>query len=147
MSKAMDGVSEVPPPPKGDTSDGKTTPIDGASRDSYVEQLSSDLKQLKLQRKIDKLKKKLKNCKSRQLTYSSSSNDETDVSSEEEEGKKGRKSDKKSYNTTSFNYNNLPSSSTFTSVPVGKASHFDRTDYIKWRYSMKMHLISLNLSV
>jgi hypothetical protein len=44
MSKAKDGVSEVPPPPKGDASGGKSTPFDGASRDSRVEQLSSELK-------------------------------------------------------------------------------------------------------
>jgi hypothetical protein len=44
MSKVGDGVSEVPPLPKGDASGGKTTPIDGASRYSCVEQLSSELK-------------------------------------------------------------------------------------------------------
>jgi hypothetical protein len=53
-------VEEIPPPPMGDGSNEKTTPIDGTSRDSRVEQLSFDLKQLKLQLKIDKLKKKLK---------------------------------------------------------------------------------------
>jgi hypothetical protein len=66
------------------------------------------------------------------LASSSSSNKETDVSSEEEaEGKKGRKGDKRSYNTTSFNYDNLPPSSAFTSVPIGKAPCFDGTDYTK----------------
>jgi hypothetical protein len=40
-------VEEIPPLPKGDGSGGKTTPVDGASRDSCVEQLSSKLKQLK----------------------------------------------------------------------------------------------------
>jgi hypothetical protein len=30
---------------------------------------------------------------------------------------------------------------------VKPPSHFDGTDYTKWKYSMKMHLISLNLSV
>jgi hypothetical protein len=84
MSKVGDGVSEVPPPPKGDAFDEKTTPIDGASRDSRMEQLSSELKQLKL-------KKKLKNSKSRELASSSSSNEEIDASSEEEaKGKRGR---------------------------------------------------------
>ncbi len=62
-------------------------------------------------------------------------------------GKRERKGDKRSYNPTSFNYDNLPSSSAFTSVPIGKAPCFDGTDYTKWRYSMKMHLISLNLSI
>jgi hypothetical protein len=71
-------------------------------KDSRVEQLSSELNQLKLQRKIDNLKKKLKDSRSRQLTSSSSSNEETDASSKEEiKGKRGRKGDKRSYNTTS----------------------------------------------
>jgi hypothetical protein len=73
----------IPPPPKGDASSGgKTTPIDGASKDSRMEKLSSKFKKLKLQRKIDKLKKKLKNLRSLQLTSSSSANEETDASSE-----------------------------------------------------------------
>jgi hypothetical protein len=113
-----------------------------------VEQLSSELMQLKLQRKIDKLKKKLKNPKSQQLTSSSSSNEESDDSSEEEvKGKRGKKGDKRSYNTTSFNYDNLPPSNAFTSVPIGKAPRFNGMDYTKWRYSMKVHIISLNLNV
>jgi hypothetical protein len=113
-----------------------------------MEQLSSELKQLKLQRKIDKLKKKLKDSKSQQLTSSSSSNEETDASSEEEvKGKRGRKGDKRSYNTTSFNFDNLPPSSAFGMVPIGKAPCFNGMDYTKWRCSMKMHLISLNTSV
>jgi hypothetical protein len=82
------------------------------------------------------------------LTSSSSSNEEADTSSEEEvKDKKGRKGDKRSYNTTSFNYDNLPPSSAFTSAPIGKAPHFNGMDYTKWRYLMKMHLISLNTSV
>jgi hypothetical protein len=46
-----------------------------------------------------------------------------------------------------FNYDNLLSSNAFTSVSVGKTPCFDGTDYTKWRYSMKVHLISLNPSV
>jgi hypothetical protein len=63
---SIEGENVVtPPPPKGDASSGgKRTPIDGASKDSHMEQLSFELKQLKLQRKIDKLKTKLKDCKS-----------------------------------------------------------------------------------
>jgi outer membrane murein-binding lipoprotein Lpp len=143
MSNEGDNVV-IPPPPKGDASGGKTTPIDGASRDSHVEQLSSEVKKVKLQRKIDKLKKKLKDSKSQD----SSSNEEANASSEEEaRGEKGRKGDKRSYNTTSFSYGNLPPSSTFTSLPICKAPCFDGMDYTKWRYSMKMHLISFNSSV
>jgi hypothetical protein len=82
------------------------------------------------------------------LASSSSSNEEINSSSEEEaKGKRGSKRDKKYYNTTSFNYDNLPPSSAFTSLPIGKAPCFDGMDYTKWRYSMKMHLISLNPSV
>jgi hypothetical protein len=73
--------------------------------------------------------------------------DASDASSKEEvKGKRGRKGDKRSYNTTSINYDNLPPSSAFTSVPVGKALRFNGIDYTKWRYLRKMHLISLNLS-
>jgi hypothetical protein len=98
MSKLGKGVEEIPPPPKGDGSNGKTTPVDGNSRDSLVEQL-------KLQRKIGKLKKKLKESKSREVASSSSSNEETDASSEEEANdKKEKKGDKRSYNTASYNY-------------------------------------------
>jgi hypothetical protein len=98
--------------------------------------------------KIDKLKKKPKESKSREVASSSSSNEETDASSKEEaKDKKGGKGDKRSYNTTPFNYDNLPHSSTFTLVPVGNPPHFNGMNYTKWSYSMRMHLISLNLSV
>jgi hypothetical protein len=62
-------------------------------------------------------------------------------------GKRGKKGDKRSYNTTSFNYDNLSPSNASTSIPVGKAPCFDGMDYNKWRYSMKIHLILLNPSV
>jgi hypothetical protein len=95
MSKAGDGVEIIPS--KGNGSDGKTTPVDGTPKGSRVEQLSSELKQLKLRRKIDKLKKKLKESNSRELASSSSSNEETDDSSKEEDkGKKGKIGDKRS---------------------------------------------------
>jgi hypothetical protein len=54
----------IPPPPKGDGPSGKTTPTNSTPKGSRVEQMSYELKQLKLQRKIDKLKKKLKDSKS-----------------------------------------------------------------------------------
>jgi hypothetical protein len=89
-----------------------------------VEQLSSELKRIKLRRKIDKLKKKLKESKSQEVASSSSSNEETDASPEKEDKDKKGKGDKRSYNTTPFNYDNLPHSSTFTLVPFGKPPHF-----------------------
>jgi hypothetical protein len=33
MSKVGEGVEEIPPPPKGDASGGRTTPVDGSSKD------------------------------------------------------------------------------------------------------------------
>jgi hypothetical protein len=113
MSKAGDVEVEVPPtradglgqtPPPGDNGSSKPNTPKG----SNVNKLTSELKQLKLQRKIDKLKKNLRSKKSREMTSSSSSNEESDASSEEEvKNKRGRKRDKRSYNTTSFNYDNL----------------------------------------
>jgi hypothetical protein len=84
--------------------------------------------QIKLQRKINKLKAP----KTQQLTSSSSSNKESDTTFKEEvKSKRRRKGDKRSYNTTSFNYDKLSPSSAFTSVPVGKAPHFDGMSYTK----------------
>jgi hypothetical protein len=121
MSKVGDDVEVLPP--MCDGSGNKNTPKDGTPKGLHVEQLSSELKQLNLRRKIDKLKKRLKDSKSRQLTSSSSSNEDTDASSKEEvKDKRGRKGDKISYSTTSFNYDNLPPSSAFTSVPVVKVT-------------------------
>jgi hypothetical protein len=64
------------------------------------------------------------------ITYSSSSED---GDSDEEVSKKGRKGrnkhDKYSYNTMSFNCNNMHSSTTYTSVPVSKAPWFDGMNY------------------
>jgi hypothetical protein len=49
MSKNGEGEHEIPPPPKGDGNGGKTTPVGEASKDSRMEQLSFEFKQLKLQ--------------------------------------------------------------------------------------------------
>jgi hypothetical protein len=138
MSKAGDEVQVIPP--KGDSSNVKTSPVDGASKDSRVEQLSSELKQLKLQRKIDKLKKKVKESKSREVVSSCSSNEETDASSKEEaKDKKVKKRDKRSYNTASYNYDNLPHSNNFTSVPIG-------TPLFRWDGLHQMELLDEDAS-
>jgi hypothetical protein len=52
-----------------------------------------------------------------------------------------------SYNTTSFNYDSLPSNHSFTYMHVGKLSHFDGMNYIKWHHAMKVHLILLYSSI
>jgi hypothetical protein len=63
----------------------------------------------------------------------SSSSEEEDSSFKEEVSKKGKKGrrnhDKHFYNSMSFNYNNMPSSTAYTFIPVGKAPYFDGTNY------------------
>jgi hypothetical protein len=92
-------------------------------------------------KKLEKLKaknKKLRAKGKKGITYSSSSEDDD---SEEEVSKKGRKGrnkhEKSSYNSMSFNYNNMSSSTAYTSVPVGNAPHFDGANYNQWKHCMK----------
>jgi hypothetical protein len=90
---------------------------------SKVDQLASELKVLKLKWKIAKLKKRLKSKNSKeQEESSSSSNKEANDSSSSDESThakkgKGKKKhgSKPSYNSTSFNYDTLPSNHYFTS--------------------------------
>jgi hypothetical protein len=52
--------------------------------------------------------------------------------------KKGRNNhDKTSYNSIYFNYDNMPSTTTYTSIPVGKAPYFDGACYNQWKHSIK----------
>jgi hypothetical protein len=101
------------------------------------------------QRKIEKLKKKLMESKSSEVASSSSSNEETDTSSEEEvKDKKGKR--ETSNLTTQLSlimiiYLTLAPSLQYPLVTP--PPHFDGMDYTKWSYSMRMHLISLSLSV
>jgi hypothetical protein len=106
-----------------------------------------------LMRKLEKLKaenKRLK-AKGKKVTTCSSSSKDDDSSFEEEVSKKGRKGrkkhDKPSYNSMSFNYNNMPSSTTYTSVPVGKEPYFDGTNYNQWKHCMKNYLYSISPEV
>jgi hypothetical protein len=78
-------------------------------------------------KKLEKLNAELKKLKAKDMKgkkYSSSSEDD-DSSFEEEVSNKARrerkKRDKSSYNAMSFNYDNMPNSTTYTSVPVDKA--------------------------
>jgi hypothetical protein len=58
-----------------------------------------------------------------------------------------RNSDKSSYNSMSFNYNNMSSSIIYTSIPVGKAPYFDGTSYNQWKHCMKNYLYSISPKV
>jgi hypothetical protein len=111
---------------------------------------------LKLEQKIAKLKKKLKSKKTKVqgVSCSSSSNEEDNDSSDDDESYQSKKGkgkkkhgSKPSYNSTSFNYDSLPSNHSFTSVHSGKVHCFDGMNYAKWRHGMKVHLMSLNPSI
>jgi hypothetical protein len=145
------GSKEGPPLSGGGNGTKPSTPTR-----SNANQLTSELKVLKLEQKISKLKKKLKskNSKGQQVSSSSSNEEVNDSSSDDDESSKtkrgkGKKKhgSKPSYNTTSFNYDSLPSNHTFTSMHSGKAPCFDGMNYYKWHHMMKVHLMSLNLSV
>jgi restriction endonuclease S subunit len=99
-----------------------------------VEKLNAELKKLKTKDKKDK-------------KYFSSSKDD-DSSFEEEVSSKARrerkKRDKSSYNAMSFNYNNMPSSTAYTFVPIGKAPYFNGSNYNQWKHCIKNYLYSIS---
>jgi hypothetical protein len=102
-----------------------------------IEKLSSELSKLKAKNKKDK------------KNVSASDND--DSSYEEEASNKverdKKKHNKPSYNAMSFNYNHMPSSTAYTSMPVGKSPYFDGTNYNQWKYCMKNYLYSISPEV
>jgi hypothetical protein len=104
-------------------------------------------------KKLEKLKaenKKLKTKGKKGKTYSSLSEDGDSTFEEEvsHKGRKGRnKHDKPSYNSMSFNYNNMPNSTAYTSISIGKAPRFDGSNYNRWKHWMKNYLYSLHSEV
>jgi hypothetical protein len=91
-----------------------------ASIDAKLEDLMKRLE--KLTTENDKLRRKVK---AKRTKGGSSSSEEEDSSYEEDVSKKGKKGrnnrDKPSYNSMSFNYNNMTSTTAYTSIPIGKA--------------------------
>jgi hypothetical protein len=89
--------------------------------------------------------------KAKRTKGDSSSSEEKDSSHEEEDSKKEKRGrnnrDKLSYNSMSFNYDNIPSNTTYTSIPVGKALYFDGTCYNQWKHYMKKYLYSISPEV
>jgi hypothetical protein len=62
--------------------------------------------------------------------------------------KRGRNNHDKSFcNSMSFNYDNMPSTTTYTSIPIGKVPYFDGTCYNQWKHCMKNYLYSISLEV
>jgi regulator of replication initiation timing len=96
-----------------------------ASTDAKLEDLMKRLE--KLMAENNKLRRNVK----AKRTKGGSSSCEEDSSYEEEDSKKGKKGrnnrDKTFYNSLSFNYDNMPSTTTYTSIPIGKSPYFDGT--------------------
>jgi hypothetical protein len=84
----------------------------------------------KLTTENNKLRRKAKGKKAKGGSSSSEDEDsslEEDVSKKEKKGRNNR--DKPSYNSMYFNYDNMPSTTAYTSILVGKAPYFDGTCY------------------
>jgi septal ring factor EnvC (AmiA/AmiB activator) len=118
----------------------------GASTDAKLEDLMKRLE--KLRAKNNKLRRKFK---AKRTKGGSSSSEEEDSSYEENVSKKGKNGrnnrGKPSYNSMSFNYDNMPSTTAYTSIPVGKAPYFDVTCYIQCKHCMKKYLYSISPEV
>jgi hypothetical protein len=144
MSK-IDKHGKVPPPPH--DKDGNLIVVeDGSNTETSMAPTVEEL-----MKKLDKLNAKLKKVKTKDKKvkkYSSSSEDDNSSFEEEVSNKVKRernKRDKSSYNAMSFNYNNMPSSIAYTSVPVGKAPYFDRSNYNQWKHCIKNIYILFHL--
>jgi hypothetical protein len=101
-------------------------------------------------KKLDKLKaknKKLRAKSKKGMAHFSSSEDDNFKEEVSRKGRKGRQHDKPSYNSMSFNYNTMSSSTTYTSIPVGKAPHFDGSNYNQCKHCMKNYLYSISPEV
>jgi hypothetical protein len=118
----------------------------GASNASILEDLMR-----KVERLTAKSKKLRAKAKGKMTKGNSSSSEEENSSFEEEVSKKQKKErrnhDKPSYTSMSCNYNNMPSSTVYTPIPIGKAPHFDGTNYNEWKHCMKNYLYSISPEV
>jgi hypothetical protein len=105
-----------------------------------------------LMRRLEKLtaenNKLRRKAKGKKIKGGSSSSEDEDFSLEEDVSKKGKKGrnnrDKSSYNSMSFNYDNMPSTTTYASIPVGKVLYFDGTYYNQWKHCIKNYLYSIS---
>jgi hypothetical protein len=127
MSKT--GEQGKVPPPSLDEDDNPIVVEGGTNVETStaptLEELMRRVEELTVENK--KLRAKAKNKKTKGNTSSSEedSSFKEDVSKKEKKGI--RNHDKSSYNSIFFNYNNMPSSTTYTSIPIGKAPYFDGT--------------------
>jgi hypothetical protein len=138
MSKTG-GQGIIPPP---SLSEDENASIAETSTTPIVEELMKKLEKLNVE--LTKLKTK-KDKKNASASEDDDSSYEEDVSNKAKKDKK--KCDKSSYNAMSFNYNNMPSSMTYTSIPIGNAPYFDGTNYNQWKHCMKSYLYSISTEV
>jgi hypothetical protein len=136
MSKT-EGQGITPPPPLGDD---ENTSIGETSTTPTVEELMKQIEKLNAELMKLKTKKDKKN-----VSASEDSSYEEDASNKAKKDKKKR--DNSSYNDMSFNYNNMPSSTTYTSVHVGNAPYFDGTNYNQCKHCIKSYLYSISPDV
>jgi hypothetical protein len=137
---------KVPPPPLNE--DGNLIGVDDGSNTETsmaptVEELMKKLE--KLNGEWKKLKAKDKKGKKH-----SSSREDDDSSFEEEVSNKGKNERENMISSLimlSFNYDSMPSSTTYTSVPVGKAPYFDGSNYNQWKHYIKNYLYSISPKV
>jgi hypothetical protein len=127
---------------KSNTNNSEESSMTRASTDAKLEDLMKRLENLTTEN--NKLRRKVK---AKRTKGSSSSSEEEDSSYEEEDSKKWKKGrnnrDKPSYNSMSFNYDNMSSTTAYTSILIGKAPYFDGTCYNQWKHCMKNYLYSI----
>jgi hypothetical protein len=118
----------------------------GASNAPTLEDLMEGLE--KLTTKNNKPRRKIKAKRTKGGSFSS---EEEDYSNKKDVSKKGKKEgnnhDKPSYNSMSFNYDNMPSTTAYTFILVGKAPYFDGTCDNQWKHCMKNYLYSISPKV
>jgi hypothetical protein len=129
----------TPPPPLGDN---ENASIAETSATPTVEELMKQIERFNA--KLTKLKMK-KGKKNVSASEDDDSSCEEDASNKAKKDKKKR--DKSFYNDMSFNYNSMPSSTAYTSIPVGKAPFFYGTIYNQWKHFMKSYLYSISPEV
>jgi hypothetical protein len=133
------GQGITPPPPLGDD---ENASIVETSATPTVEELLKQIERLNAE--LTKLKTK-KGKKNVSVSEDGDSSREEDASNKAKKDKK--RHDKSSYIVISFKYNNMPSSTGYTSVPIGKDPYFDGTNYNQWKHCMKSYLYSISPDV
>jgi hypothetical protein len=130
---------------------GITPPLLGDDENASIAETSTTPTVEELMKQIERLNAKLIKLKTKKGKKNVSGSEDDDSSCEEGASNKAKKDKKKHnkslYNAMSFNYNNMPSSTVYTSIPVGKTPYFDGTNYNQWKHCMKSYLYSISLEV